>query len=106
SHVIVVVTPCLDGFARLGEREEDVLVEAFVAQAAIEALDEGVLQRLARLDVVPVEPPGGPAQDYPAPLRNRATNSTRSKDQRGGKWQTKSGPTKYSGGRRSVAQHW
>ena len=28
SQVIVIVTPCLDGFARLGEREEDVLVEA------------------------------------------------------------------------------
>jgi hypothetical protein len=31
SQVIVVVTPSLDGFARLGEREEDVLVEAFAA---------------------------------------------------------------------------
>ena len=35
-QVIVVVTPCLDRFARLGEGEEDVLVEAFVAQAAVE----------------------------------------------------------------------
>ena len=63
SQVIVVVTPCLDRFARLGEREGDVLVEAFVAQATVEALDEGVLHRLARLDVVPVETSSGPAQD-------------------------------------------
>jgi hypothetical protein len=32
SQVIVVVTPCLDGFARLGEVKEDVIVEAFVAK--------------------------------------------------------------------------
>ncbi len=63
SQVIVVVTPCLDRFARLGEREEDVLVEALVAKFAVEAFDEGVLHRLARLDVVPVETTGGPAQD-------------------------------------------
>jgi len=60
SQVIVVVTPCLDRFARLGEGEEDVLVEAFVAQAAVEALDEGVLHRLAWLDVMPVETTSGP----------------------------------------------
>jgi len=66
SQVIVVVTPCLDGFARLGEGEEDVLVEAFVAEFAVEALDEGVLHGLARLDVVPVETTGGPAQDRAA----------------------------------------
>ena len=47
SQVIVIVTPCLDGFARLGEREEDVLVEAFVAKFAVETLDEGVLHGLA-----------------------------------------------------------
>ena len=61
SQVIVVVAPGLDGFARLGEREEDVLVEAFVAQAAVEALDEGVLHGFAGLDVVPVETAGCPS---------------------------------------------
>jgi hypothetical protein len=33
---------------------------------------------------------------YPAPLGNRATNGTRSRDLRGGKWQTNSSPTKIS----------
>jgi hypothetical protein len=31
SQVIVILTPSVDDRARLGEREEDVLVEAFVA---------------------------------------------------------------------------
>ena len=65
-QVIVVVTPRLDGRARFGECEEDMLVEAFVTQAAVERFDEGVLQWLARLDVVPIETTGGPAQDRAA----------------------------------------
>jgi hypothetical protein len=37
SQVIVVVTPCLDRFARLGKREEDLLgVSAFSAWAKLE----------------------------------------------------------------------
>jgi putative transposase len=55
-------------------------------------LDEGVREALAI--------------EYAAPLGNRATNSTRSKDQRGGKWQRSNGRMKSSGGRRSGAQHW
>lgn len=42
SQVIVVVTPRFDGFARLGEGEEDVLIEALVPQAAVKRFDEGV----------------------------------------------------------------
>ena len=38
---------------------------------------------------------------YLAPLGNRATNSTRSKDQRGSKWQTSNGRKKCSAGRPS-----
>ena len=38
------------------------LVEAFVAKFAVEALDESDLHQLARLDVVPVETTGGPAK--------------------------------------------
>ena len=66
SEVIVVVTPRFDGLARLSQGEEDVLVEAFVTEPAVERFDEGVLHRFARLDVVPVETTGGPAQDRAA----------------------------------------
>ena len=38
-----------------GERGEQRLVQQLVAQPAVEALDEGVLDRLARGDVVPVD---------------------------------------------------
>ena len=62
SQVIVIVTPCLDGLARLGEGEEDVLVEAFVPQPAVGRFDESVLHRLAGFDVVPLQSAGGPTQ--------------------------------------------
>ena len=39
------------------------LVEAFVAPAAVEGFDERVLHRFARCDVVPIEPCWRPAQD-------------------------------------------
>jgi len=52
---IVVDTPSLDDPARLGKREEGVLIEAFIAQPSVEALDEGILDRLARCDVVPFD---------------------------------------------------
>ena len=55
--MVVIVAPRLDGCARLGQTQEYMLVKAFVAQAAIEGFDEGILRRLARRDVVPVEPP-------------------------------------------------
>ncbi len=59
--VVVVEPPRFDRLAGFGEREEDVLVEALVAQFAVERFDEGVLHRLAGVDVVPLQSPGGPA---------------------------------------------
>jgi hypothetical protein len=41
--VIVIVPPRLDGLARLGEREEHVLVVALIAKFAVERFHEGVL---------------------------------------------------------------
>ena len=52
---VVVDTPSLDDPAGLGEIGEQVLVEAFVAQPAVEQLDEAVLGRLSRRDVVPLD---------------------------------------------------
>lgn len=40
----------------MGQRSEQRLVQELVAQSGIEGLDEGVLHRFARVDVVPVEP--------------------------------------------------
>ena len=50
SRQIVVQAPLFDDLPRVAEAAEPVLVEALVAQAAVEALDEGVLHRLARRD--------------------------------------------------------
>jgi len=36
SQVIVVIAPCCDGPARLNQTEEHVLIEAFIAQSAVE----------------------------------------------------------------------
>jgi hypothetical protein len=36
AEVIVIVAPCFDGMARLGETEEHVLIEALIAQPAVE----------------------------------------------------------------------
>src|SRR5215475_10567751 len=52
---VVVDTPGLDDPAGLGEIGEQVLVEAFVAQPAVERFDEAVLARLAGRDVVPFD---------------------------------------------------
>ena len=52
---VVVDPPFFDDPARLLEVGEQVLVEALVAQAAIEALHEGILHRFARCDVVPFD---------------------------------------------------
>lgn len=45
--LIVVVPPCFDVMLGLGIAREEVLVETFIPQAAIEALDKTVLHRLA-----------------------------------------------------------
>lgn len=45
---VVAEAPPLDGALRIGEREEPVLVQPFIAQPAVERLDERVVHRLAR----------------------------------------------------------
>ena len=62
AQVVVVVPPPFDGLARFPEAAEHVLVEALVAQLAIERFHEGVLHPLARLHVVPRDPSRRPAQ--------------------------------------------
>ncbi len=52
---VVVVFPDRQRLAGMGERGEQGLVQQFVAEAAVEALDEGILLRLARRDVVPFD---------------------------------------------------
>src|SRR5512137_2990385 len=47
---IVFDSPPFDFASRVVKRDEDMLVQALLAQPAVEALDEGVLDRLARLD--------------------------------------------------------
>ena len=52
---VVVDPPCFDDLTRLVEVVEQVLVEALVAQPAVEALHEAILHRFARCDVVPFD---------------------------------------------------
>jgi hypothetical protein len=52
SICVIVEAPCLDDFPSLAEGCEDMLVEALIAKFTVEALDERVLCRLARRDVV------------------------------------------------------
>jgi hypothetical protein len=62
--LVVVQPPALKQAPRVSEILEDLLVQELVPQPADEALDEGVLLRLARRDVMPVEPGAvGPRQD-------------------------------------------
>jgi len=55
--VIVVVPPSVEHEADVGQRREQRFVEAFVPQAPVEAFDEAILHRLARRDVMPLDPP-------------------------------------------------
>lgn len=60
-NFVVVPSPRSDDFSGLGQRSEPVLVEAFVTQLAIEALDVVVVRWPARLyqqifDVMPLSP--------------------------------------------------
>ena len=48
--LVVVLTPVFDQGAGFRQHREPVLIEAFVANLAVEALDVGVLHRLAGLD--------------------------------------------------------
>ena len=52
---VVVDPPFFDDLARLLEVGEQMFVEALVAQSAVEALDEAILHRFARRDVVPFD---------------------------------------------------
>ncbi len=54
SDGVVVDPPGFDDSSCLRERTEDVFVEAFVAQPAVEGFHEGVLNRPAGCDVVPL----------------------------------------------------
>ncbi len=55
SCVVVIGAPASERDAGLGQRREQRLVQQFIAQPAVEALDEGILHGLARRDVVPVD---------------------------------------------------
>ena len=50
SDLVVVATPLGDDVAGLSQRREPVLVEALVAELAVEALDVAVLHRATGLD--------------------------------------------------------
>ena len=63
-HMVVVVALERQHRAGMAEGYEQRLVETFVAQAAVEALDVAVLLRLDRRDVVPLDRPFlRPSQD-------------------------------------------
>lgn len=55
SQTVVIASPCFDGFAGGGEATEEMPIQAFVAQAAVEAIDKAVLHGLARLNVMPFD---------------------------------------------------
>ena len=52
---VVVVAPALERAADVWQRAEQGLVQELVAQPAVEAFDEGVLDRLSRRDVMPAD---------------------------------------------------
>jgi hypothetical protein len=53
--MVVIDRPSLDDLAGGLQAAEQVLVKAFIAEAAVEALDEAILHRLARSDIVPFD---------------------------------------------------
>ncbi len=64
AYVVVVVPPCAQHRPSMAEAAEQGLVQALVSQPPVEALDEGVLGRLAGRDIVPLDPALlRPAQD-------------------------------------------
>ena len=63
---VVIIAPKRQLPAGVVQSIEDLLVQEFVAQAAIEALDESILLGLARVDVMPGHPVlVGPLQNGP-----------------------------------------
>jgi len=66
-HFVVVAPPGGDRHTCLGQGLEPLLVQALLAQLAVEALDEGVLHRLAGIDQhVPDALALRPAHERPA----------------------------------------
>lgn len=64
SGCVVVMPPGGQHAPGMSQRSKQRLVEAFVAQATVEALDQAVLHWLDGRDAVPLDPPLlGPAQD-------------------------------------------
>ncbi len=64
---IVVYPPSFNELPSVSEGEEPVLVQALVSEPAVEALDEGVLDRLAGLDEAQSDAPFiGPLVKRPA----------------------------------------
>lgn len=62
--VVIVGPPASERDAGLSKRGEQRLVQQFIPQATVEALDEGVLHGFARRDVVPGDTALiGPCQD-------------------------------------------
>jgi len=55
SVQIVVDPPVFDDLPRMAITAEQMLVEAFIAQTAVERFHEAILHGLSRRDVVPVD---------------------------------------------------
>lgn len=55
SRVVIIGPPASERDAGLGQRREQRLVQQFIPQPTVEALDEGILHGLARGDVVPCD---------------------------------------------------
>src|SRR5262249_58034913 len=69
---VVVLPPLLDLLAGIGQTAEPVLVQTFIAEAAVEALNVAVLHRPSRLNRVPLE------TLFIGPLINRPADALRS----------------------------
>ena len=84
---VVVIAPEGQLSACILQAVEDLLVQQLVPQAAVEALDEGVLLRLARIDVVPGHPvlvspfQNGPAGELCPVLTDNAAGLAADPDQ-------------------------
>ena len=64
SDVVVVISPQTELSPSVSEAPEHLLVQAFIAQPAVEAFHEAILHRLSRGDVMPFDPAlGAPAED-------------------------------------------
>lgn len=71
AEVVIVLQPALGCLPDLVQRVEQVRVEHMLSEGAVEALNEGVLRRLARLDVDELD------ALHPAPLLRQRGNKLR-----------------------------